>query len=103
MECGFYVATWLERQILQIAGKSCLEVTAEVDVDHLKGCLLKMLYCWSSTMKRLQKEVPKPAADPPPGGDDADDLMEELERAAAGFRAGDEPVGDAARPRPLEA
>ena len=28
--------------------------------------------------------------------------MEELERAAAGFRAGDEPVGDAARPRPLK-
>ena len=94
------MATWLERQILQIAGKSCLEVTAKVNVKQLKARLLKMLYCWSPTMKRLQAEVPKPA--PPPGGDDADDLIEELERAAAGFRAGDEPLGDAARPRPLK-
>ena len=53
-------------------------------------------------MRRLQAAVPKAAADPPPGGDDADDVLEELERAAAGFRAGDEPVGDAARLRPLE-
>ena len=64
LECGFYVATWLERQILQIAGKSCLEVTAKVNVKQLKGRLLKMLHCWSPTMKRLQAEVPKPAAGP---------------------------------------
>ena len=82
MECGFYVATWLERQILKIAGKPLLEVTAKVNVRQLKGRLLKMLCCWGPTMKRLQAEVPKPAEppveDPAPGGDAADDMLEEL-------------------------
>ena len=47
MECGFYVATWLERQILQIAGKSCLEVkvgthadsTPRLDIVHWNNCV----------------------------------------------------------------
>ena len=37
MECGFYVATWLERQILKIAGKPTLEVTCKVNVKQMKG------------------------------------------------------------------
>ena len=39
---------------------------------------------------------------PPPVGDDLDGLMEELRKAAEGFRAGDEPTGDAARPVELQ-
>ena len=65
------MATWLERQILKIAGKPTLEVTCKVNVKQMKGRLLKLLYCWTPTMRRLQAEVPKTEApehveDPPP-------------------------------------
>ena len=102
LECGFFVATWLERAILKIAGKPTLEVTARVNVKLLKGRLLKLLYCWGPTMRRLQAEVPLEVADPPPAGESDEDLMEELRKAAGGFRAGEEPTGDAERPHLLE-
>ena len=103
LECGFYVATWLERAILKIAGRPTLEMTARVNVRQLKGRLLKMLCSWGPTMTRLQAEVPPAVVDPPPpAGDGYDELMEELRRAAEGFRAGEEPTGDAERPHLLE-
>ena len=105
LECGFYVATWLERQILQIAGKPTLEVTCRVNAKQMKARLLKLIICWGPAKRRLQAEVkpevPEHVADPPPA-DEAEDLMEELRRAAEGVRAGDEPTGDAAKPHLLE-
>ena len=84
-------------------------MTARVNVKQLKGRLLKLLYCWGPTMRRLQAEVPlgvadpPPAvADPPPAGERDEDLMDELRKAAGGFRAGEEPAGDAERPHLLE-
>ena len=68
LECGFYVATWLERQILQIAGRPTLEVTCRVNAKQMKARLLKLIICWGPTMRRLQAEVkpevPEHVADP---------------------------------------
>ena len=50
LECGFFVATWLERLILKAAGKPTLPLSAAVDVQQLKGRLLKMLEAWGPTM-----------------------------------------------------
>ena len=104
LECGLSVATWLERAILKAAGMKCLEMSSKVDAKQLKERLLKMLCSWGPTMKRLQAEVPPAVVDtpPPPAGDGYDELMEELRRAAEGFRAGEEPTGDAERPHLLE-
>ena len=39
---------------------------------------------------------------PEPAEENDEDLMEELRKAAEGFRAGDEPTGDAAKPHQLQ-
>ncbi len=92
-----------------------MEVSDEVDVKQLKGRLLKMLELWEPTMRRLQGEVPtdgellvlqdeerpledtqRPAEDPPGAA------LEDMHRAAGGFRSGLEPTGEAARIHALE-
>ena len=65
LECGFFVATWLERAILRAGGKQGLEMSAEVDAKQLKGRLLKMMALWSPIMKRLQGEVTEGKASRP--------------------------------------
>ena len=108
LECGFFVATWLERAILEAAGKPSVPMSEEVDVKQLKTRLLKMLEAWGPTMKRMQKEVRAgellvlEGEERPAGGTAQADLEEDLFRAAAGFRTGEEPTGAAAEIHPLE-
>ena len=107
LECGFFVASWLERIILKAAGKEAPPLSAAVDVGQLKGRLLNMLETWGPTMKRLQREVPSAAGrleaqDRPPAVSTQATLEADLRSAAAGFRTGLEPTGDAARVHRLE-
>ena len=107
LECGFFVASWLERIILKAAGKEAPPLSAAVDVGQLKGRLLHMLETWGPTMKRLQREVPSAAGrleaqDRPPAASTQATLEADLRSAAAGFRTGLEPTGDAARVHRLE-
>ena len=107
LQCGFFVATWLERSFRKAAGKPCLEISDKVDVEQLKGRFLKMLDLWGATMKRLQGEITvgeplvlEDEARPAEGAVGA--ALEDMHRAAGGFRAGEEPTGAAAMAFRLE-
>jgi hypothetical protein len=106
-ECGFFVATWLERVALKAAGKPTLELSADVNVKELKRRLVKFLEAWRPTMGRLQGEVPGKAAialgDKPSSAAATQAALEQdLSKAAGGFRTGLEPSGSAANTQPLE-
>ena len=107
LECGFFVATWLERVILKAAGKQSLAITAAVDVKKVRSRLLRFLEIWRPTMEKLQCEVPGKAAvlevgEPTPAAATQAALEQDLSKAAGGFKVGLEPTGDAAKVYLLE-